>query len=529
MLHQSPRSSRELLSLMERWSEFFTVVAPDSPGYGLSDPLCIADARLGDFADATIEFMNAIGAGRFGVYGFHTGGMIGIALAQGYPDRVAGFSSNGVAIPTDEELEDILVNYLPPFEPRWDGGHLAWLWAKTREQTIFFPWHNHTLAGRMDFPMPSPEQQQDGVLDFLNAGDHYSVGYRAAFTFHAEKVVPELKVPGLITATGLDPLLPHLARIVDAPDCVQVAGSDSPEAALEKSLALLLANTGDGLGKPPVTIPVPGRLWQQLVETVTGTVSLIRGGKDADVPVILLHDAGRSSASVACIAEGLTATHSVICIDLPGHGESDCDPEPGGPGIETCTKQVASVLDRLDLQSVDVIGVECGAFVAVDLASLHADRVGRIALIHPPVLGVEQTEAFHASGIPSFEPDWFGGHLLHCWHMVRDNRLYFPWFQRDQAGIHWQEPDLDEQRIQLEVYEHLKAEGAWQPLLLAQLQYPLTDKLEGCRDKVTLCAAPDSPWYAIVENEAARAGLPILDLSSDSGQWGAQLADVISR
>ncbi len=528
MLHQSPQSSRELVSLIDRWSEYFTIVAPDSPGYGLSDPLGVDRAELSDFAAAAIEFMDAIGAGRFGVYGFHTGGMIGVALAHGYPDRVTSFACNGIVVPTEQELEEILAVYMPRFEPRWDGGHLAWAWAKNREQTIFFPWHNHTLDGRMDFPMPSPEYQQISIQELLRAGKHYHVAYRAAFTFHAERIVPELKVSGLITSATWDPIQPHLARLTDAPDCVLITKSDTLEESLERCLAQVRVHTGDGLPAIPATRPVPGRLWNQRVETQGGSVLIKRGGQDSATPVVVLHGAGGSSATVASIAAGLAETRSVLAIDLPGHGETECAPDPGGITMATCAALVLMVLDKLDLPVVELVGVEGGALLALEIANRHPDRVGRLALVHPPELDAEQADAWRESGLPSFQPDWFGGHLLHCWHMVRDSRLYFPWFQRDQQGIHWQEPELDNGCLQLEVTEYLKAEGAWQELLRDQLAYPLLDKLTVSREKISLCATPRSPWYAITETLATRTGLPFSVLPDSPAKWGAILAVMLS-
>src|SRR5690606_9825364 len=72
LLHQSPQSSTEMEPLMADWGRHFTLIAPDSPGYGWSDPLATKAASLADFADATLSFADAIGLRRFGVYGFHT-------------------------------------------------------------------------------------------------------------------------------------------------------------------------------------------------------------------------------------------------------------------------------------------------------------------------------------------------------------------------------------------------------------------------------------------------------------------------
>ena len=142
---------------------------------------------------ATLEFVDALGIGRFGIYGFHTGASIGTALAQARPDRVAAVAANGLVVLTEAERAAILRDYLPPLVPRWDGGHLAWLWARMREQAIFFPWHDRRAATRMDFDVPPADRLHAGLLEFLAAGDHYHVAYAAAFMDRAERRLPALR------------------------------------------------------------------------------------------------------------------------------------------------------------------------------------------------------------------------------------------------------------------------------------------------------------------------------------------------
>ena len=61
MVHQSPRSSAEYEALMRDWAGHFTCIAPDTPGFGQSDPLAKADPDINDYADAIVEFVGALG------------------------------------------------------------------------------------------------------------------------------------------------------------------------------------------------------------------------------------------------------------------------------------------------------------------------------------------------------------------------------------------------------------------------------------------------------------------------------------
>ena len=505
LLHQSPQSSRELLPLLRQWSHHFTVLAPDSPGYGLSDPLGVDEASLGDFAEATLEFLDAIGAGKFCVYGFHTGGMIGIALAERYPERVLGLACNGVAVPTAPEREEILAEYLPAFEPRWDGSHLAWLWARIREQTIFFPWHIRTAATRMSFPMPPPDRQQTSVLEFLRAADHYHVAYRAAFLYPVADVVRTLRVPVLLTAAAWDPLYAHLARLTTAAPSVSIVPSATAGEALERCLEFVLAHAGPSVTLQFACLRHDLRLWRDTVTVPGGTAHLLRGGP-VGVPVLVLHEAGGSTETVRVLADALVDQRTVLALDLPGHGEGDLQGAGAEASVAGGAVAALAVLDALNLPAVDVLGVEAGSCVALELARIAPRRVRRVVMLDPPACEHGVADAIRDQGLPSLAPDWHGGHLSRCWHMLRDGRLFFPWFRRDPQSIRPGEPELDNRRLQLEVTERLKAEGSWQPLLASALVQNIAEKLATLEAEVALAASAASPWYAGAAAVAVGAG-----------------------
>ncbi len=84
------RSRLELYSFgsfMERLAEHFTVIRYDQPGCGLSDRDGIDLSFDGQVA-AALAVADAVGAGRFRVFGASQGGQLAAAVAARYPDRV---------------------------------------------------------------------------------------------------------------------------------------------------------------------------------------------------------------------------------------------------------------------------------------------------------------------------------------------------------------------------------------------------------------------------------------------------------
>jgi pimeloyl-ACP methyl ester carboxylesterase len=516
LLHQSPTSSRDMLDLLAAWCDAFTLLAPDTPGYGQSDPLPAATAPLtiADLALATGEFADAIGLRRFGIYGYHTGASIGSWLAARWPERVTAVAAHGLCRLTTAERTRILAHYLPPLVPRWDGSHLAWLWARMREQVIFFPWYEKTADARLDLPLPPPERLQPGLLDFLRAGEHYATAYRAAFESDPALVLPGLRVPLLVTTGGGDPLAAHLQRLGTVSATTRVEHSSSAADALLRCHQHLAALPGDPAPAPPPTAPIAGRPWRRIIATADGEVHLWqRDGTGR--PVMLVHGAGSSGDSLLRLL-GAPGGSPVLLPDLPGHGESSA---VAGSPLLAGAAQLGAVLERCGWQDPLLVGQQAGAAVLVSLAAQSAISSAALVLVDLPAVDGAARERWLAQGLPDLTPQWHGGHLLAAWHMLRDARLYAPWFERERASILHGEPDLDPERLQLELRALLQAEPAWRQLLAAALAAPLVAQLAAWRGPLVLAAAPSTGWHGPTGRAALALGCPALDLPADPGHW----------
>jgi pimeloyl-ACP methyl ester carboxylesterase/DNA-binding CsgD family transcriptional regulator len=82
-------------SFMERLAEQFTVIRYDKPGCGLSDRHGIDLSFDGQVA-AALAVADAVGAGRFRLFGASQGGQLAAAIAARYPDRVEGLVVYGM-------------------------------------------------------------------------------------------------------------------------------------------------------------------------------------------------------------------------------------------------------------------------------------------------------------------------------------------------------------------------------------------------------------------------------------------------
>lgn len=520
LLHQSPMSSRDVLPMVQRLAGRYTCIAPDTPGYGLSDPFGRDPVAMEDIAAGVLEFADAIGVGRFALYGFHTGAMIAVETGRQCPDRVTAVAANGFVLPTDEQRAEWLAHYLPPFRPAWDGSHLAWLWARIREQSIFFPWYRKDLASRLHVDLPSPEVLQDRVLEFLRAGDHYRIAYHAAFTYRGDEALATTRAPTLVTATAADPLSADLARVARRSPAVTVTPGGTPEDTLALCARFLDRFPADAPPPPPPTAPLSGRSWQQMVDVPGGQ---LRVRRNTDAPgrlVVVQHDAASSSDQVEPVTRSFIGRRPVLAVDLPGHGESDNTIGTEGVTVERYAAVLRQALDALGVEACDVYGMWGGGLVGLELA-LGDRRVQRLVmsdvLWHTPELRAELA----ANYTPAIEPVWYGGHLLHAWHLLRDQGLFWPWFRRTRDGILKGEPYVDPDMVHLRLVNLFKAPVMWRRAYQAHFAYPLAERLARVQQPTLLCAPAWDPQ--LEETRRAFEANPhcaFMLLPDDMRAWG---------
>lgn len=360
---------------MQQWGAHFTCIAPDTPGFGQSDPLS-ADAKGKDpdisaFADALCEFLDALGIERCPAYGFHSGGIILVTALKRRPQRFDRLAVGGYAIWNAEEIQIFGESYLPEFHPSDYGEHLTWLWNRMLEQSWVFPWFDRREEARLSVAHADVERVSQAVSEMLDAGNDYRAGYGAVL--RAPRDIPDADAdvpPCLITAYDGDPLQAHIDRLGEMPAGWSARKVATPSAHQSESLAFLLDGSASASA---ASLPEDSNEgWLQLEGGLLhwkGT----RGGR------LVLHRPARelSEPPAGCIA-----------IDVPGHGQSD-DFEDISGAIE----QAASAL-------------------GASIEEWPEPPVGNPAVLYPDM-----------------KPDRFGHYLQSAWAIARAEAFFDPWYE----------------------------------------------------------------------------------------------------
>jgi pimeloyl-ACP methyl ester carboxylesterase len=102
------------------------VVAPDTPGFGTSDPPP-APPEIADYAAAMLDFIAGLGLGVIDVMGYHTGSLTAVEMAQQAPNVVRKIVMISATTFTPEELAQFKSQYTPkPIAERVAGISPGW-------------------------------------------------------------------------------------------------------------------------------------------------------------------------------------------------------------------------------------------------------------------------------------------------------------------------------------------------------------------------------------------------------------------
>lgn len=524
LLHGSPNTSRALTPLIDALAADFDCIAFDTPGNGESDPLPDPASSTADYADALCDTLDAMGLGRVGLYGFHTGAAIAGEFLSRHRGRATGAVLDGFPAWTATERADLLANYLPPFMPQWDGAHMTWLWSRFMEQTIFFPWFARAKATRMDYAMHSPEALHETVMEFLRAGDHYRKPYAAALGADGAAAARRIDTPCLICAHPLDPIAQHFDRFTDLKSSVQILRNDAndPVTINERYAAFLKTFPGD----PAPAEKAAGGAERKLFAGVAGGafhLHMHAGGTGR--PLVLLHGAGASSRIFRDVVSAWQADRSVIAVDLAGHGETAL----AGPAprcVEDYAAPLGDLLASLAIRDAAAIGMHLGGQVAVELK--RAKHVARAAIIGAPAYTPEECADAAAGFAPDLSVSWDGAHLVAAWRFARLKQLYDPWHRRTRDNIWWSDRVLDDMAIHDDAVDILKTRNHHREAYGAQFEYPTAKRMREAGSHTIMRQAQDplsrESRCALLARQFD-SPLHCVELPATTTQWGDSFSE----
>jgi pimeloyl-ACP methyl ester carboxylesterase len=140
-------------------------------------------------------------------------------------------------------------------------------------------------------------------------------------------------------------------------------------------------------------------------------------GKHKQNTVVLLHGFTESLDIWDDFSAELSVDFKVICVDLPGHGSSECIGE--SHSMELMADIVKAILDKEFIEECVMIGHSMGGYVTLAFAEKYSSMMKGLGLFHSSALpdtpegkknrakAIEAIEKNHTGFVMSFIPDLF--------------------------------------------------------------------------------------------------------------------------
>jgi pimeloyl-ACP methyl ester carboxylesterase len=177
------------------------------------------------------------------------------------------------------------------------------------------------------------------------------------------------------------------------------------------------------------------------------------------------------------VAPRLARDRRLIIPDRIGFGDSDRLAEPlPFPEYALAT---LDVLDALELDAVDVLGIHTGSCEAIELASVHPRRVRRIAVVSLPAMTDDERQSFKSTYSAMPEPVADGSHLQRYWR----------WWAEANPDGRWPAALVHER-----VLDHLRAGPHVWWTYHAVFDYPAGERAAAVRQPFTVFGPHDDLW-----------------------------------
>ncbi|MBP02407.1 MAG: hypothetical protein CMM25_06325 [Rhodospirillaceae bacterium] len=525
VLHALPKSSADFVELMTSFKHKFTVIAPDFAGYGNSVALDTKPLDITPYCDDLNFFMDALGVNTALFYGEQFGAAVILQFAVTHTSRVKAIATWDLDKRYDGKQDSLFENHYPEFKPHWSGSHLSWLWAFIREQNFFDPWYNPGLSSRVDSDMHATELLNKSAIEFLTGGrngEGYEIGLSAANTFSIRTVLEQLSCSAILIA--------RLRKNVDDPwiglnSCSSnICLSSEREYNGGRISALeFLSNfsINESIPAPPKVRPIKGRLTCDFADVDGGQVHFQYNIDAQTEPLLVQHDAASSIGTVKSISEYFIGKRTVYAFDMPGSGESDQIIQPDGITVQNYAEVLKQALEFLHLSEIDFYGMWGGGFVGLELSLMHEKQVRRLIMSNVFQHTGDLKDQMLTHYTPNISPTWHGGHLLQCWHQMRDQGIYYPWFDNTRSGIIWRPPYLSTDMVHGRVCSLLKAGNMYQTAYCAHFNYPTYEKLGRAKIPTLLATTswdPNNPDTLAAFNSSSNCSFEYLH--DDMQKWG---------
>ncbi|MCS7001580.1 MAG: alpha/beta hydrolase [Dehalococcoidia bacterium] len=244
-------------------------------------------------------------------------------------------------------------------------------------------------------------------------------------------------------------------------------------------------------------------------------------------PLVMLHPSPTSSFGMEPRMARLAHGHTVIALDTPGYGESALLPIDH-PTVGDYADALAETLSALQLPRVDLYGNHTGATIALEFAVRYPERVRRLILDGVSVYTPEEKADRLAHYTPSLEPQWDASHILRAWTMMRDMRIFSPWYRRQPANrIHRALPSAE--ALHATMVDFLRAGKEYWRGYHAVFQHHTAEALQQLSVPTLVTSSVNDTLRFHLERVMSRPGVVTVRPAAEEAQLARNILDFLEE
>lgn len=387
-LHPAPLSGRSFTQLLEALAPTRFAVAPDMPGYGLSDGLKHKPSLTGA-TDTLLQLVSAAGLQKFAILSVSSAARLALETAFRAPQQIETL----ILIDPETPPPDLSMDLRP------DGRHLQDYWA------------NLETAFGADLP---PALKQRNLAEALQSHPHQDGMLDVGGDTDIARALQTVAQPVHIISTG------HTASGENVrhhrPDWGYGALDMKAGPVAEWINGILADRTAPPLpmSPRPVRLPQPSTVRRAYADSSYGQLHyrICEPLNPEHVPLTCFHASPQSGVIYENLLAAMGTDRIALASDTPGFGESDGP--LSAPEIEDYALSMAAFLDRIGISQTDLLGFHTGSMTAVELARQRPDLIRRIVMVSAPVFTDEELADFRAHYKPvTYQAN--GSHNVAAW------------------------------------------------------------------------------------------------------------------
>lgn len=233
---------------------------------------------------------------------------------------------------------------------------------------------------------------------------------------------------------------------------------------------------------------------RRFVDTAAGQVHVRISRADAEpdtLPFVMLHPSPASSISLMPLLCEMGQYRRTYAPDTLGFGDSVAPPA-ADPTAADYAGWALAAMDAMGLDRFDLYGSHTGSHLAVEMAIAHPDRVRRLVLDGIPLFDGPMKAKLLQNYAPERKPDMIGSQFNWAWHFIRDQSIFFPYFEPTAENLRHQ--DLrGAERLHMSTVEVLKSLTTYHYGYAAAFTHPDRERLPLISQETLVTASVSDP------------------------------------